>query len=159
MTPATKAAKNNANSTLRRHFHDAVKEGTIARDFIRGLQMNNVQHVFWGRRKPSLRSLSGRFADAPTIDARPQFVLLGNFIISLFLLSSNLEEVQMTYNLLESLHESLRSLGSLKDHETESMFRPVALRVKSFLTYAAQVMRDGSAVKSLAMEHMVALSP
>lgn len=75
------------------------------------------------------------------LDGRSQFILTGNFLIYLFLLSSNPWQVRETYRLLEQFHESLQRIRELVDQDSMPLIRPVALRIDSFFTQAAQAMR------------------
>lgn len=85
------------------------------------------------------------------IDGRSQLILIGNFLIHLFLVSSNPEQVHITFRLLEQFHESLQRIGELVDEDSVGLIRPVALRIDSFFTQAAQIMRRGSATGSYSM--------
>jgi hypothetical protein len=71
--------------------------------------------------------------------------LTGNFLIYLFLLSSNPWQVRETYRLLELFHESLQRIRGLVDEDSVPLIRPVALRIDSFFTQAAQNMRGSGA--------------
>jgi hypothetical protein len=77
----------------------------------------------------------------PFLDARSQFILCGNFLIYLFLLALNPEQVRDTFMLLGKFHDSLQRLSATADKFAIGLLRPVALRIDSFFTQAAQVMR------------------
>ena len=82
-------------------------------------------------------------------DARSQLILCGNFLIYLFLLAPNPEQVQETFRLLGRFHESLQRLSAVADNVAINLLRPVALRIDSFFAQAAQVMRTGSPTVSI----------
>lgn len=75
------------------------------------------------------------------LDARSQLILIGNFLVYLFLLSSSPEQVRATYGQLERFHESLQRKCELVDEGSVHLIRPVALRIDSFFTQTAQIMR------------------
>lgn len=75
------------------------------------------------------------------VDARSQFLLIGNFFVYLFLSSSDAEQVQRTFALLEQFHESMQRISDLVHEESVHLIRPLALRIDSFFTQAAQIMR------------------
>ncbi|KIX97147.1 uncharacterized protein Z520_07261 [Fonsecaea multimorphosa CBS 102226] len=139
MTPASMAAKNNPLSSLRRFFGAAIEQLRAFLDFMNEITLEGLQ-AFWGRRKSSY--------------GRSQLILIGNFLIHLFLLSSNPEQVSGTFRLLEHFHESLQRIGELVDEESVGLIRPVALRIDSFFTQAAQIMRRGLATGSYAEARM-----
>src|SRR5882757_3182912 len=72
-------------------------------------------------------------------DARSQLILIGNFLVYLFLLSSSPEQVRATFGHLERFHESLQRKCELVDEESVHLIRPVALRIDSFFTQTAQI--------------------
>lgn len=77
-------------------------------------------------------------------DARSQLTLCGNFLIYLFLLASTPTQVRSAFELLESFHESLQRLREWADDDASlALVRPVALRIDSFFTQAARIMRTG----------------
>lgn len=76
-----------------------------------------------------------------SLDARSQFILCGNFLIYLFLLAPTPDQVQDTFAQLGKFHDSLQRLSAVADKFTIGVLRPVALRIDSFFTQAAQIMR------------------
>lgn len=50
LSPASKEARTDPNSTLRRHFHEAVHEMQQCADFMNEVTEGDLQG-FWGRRK------------------------------------------------------------------------------------------------------------
>ncbi|KAL4895257.1 fungal-specific transcription factor domain-containing protein [Aspergillus ambiguus] len=87
---------------------------------------NHCLHAFWGGH------------------ARSQLTLCGNFLIYLFLLAPSPNQVRTSFQLLESFHEALQRLrGWANDDASLSLLRPVALRMDSFFTQAANTMRGG----------------
>ncbi|EXJ82430.1 hypothetical protein A1O3_06243 [Capronia epimyces CBS 606.96] len=125
MTPASMAAKGNPHSSLRRYFEAAIEQFSDFLDFMDEITPDGLR-AFWGRH------------------ARSQFILTGNFLVYLFLLASSPDQVRETFRLLELFHESLQRLRELVDEESVGLIRPVALRIDSFFTQAAQIMRRGS---------------
>lgn len=76
------------------------------------------------------------------LDARSQLTLCGNFLIYLFLLASTPTQVHSAFALLESFHDSLQRLREWAiDDASLALVRPVALRIYSFFTQAARIMR------------------
>ncbi|KAL2427591.1 hypothetical protein ABEF91_002113 [Exophiala dermatitidis] len=138
MTPASMAAKNNPHSSLRRFFDAATEQFSAFLAFMNEITPDGLR-AFWGRH------------------GRSQLILTGNFLVYLFLLSSSPDQVRETFRLLELFHESLQRLGELVDEDSVGLIRPVALRIDSFFTQAAQIMRSGSTTGSYAtgmtMEH------
>ncbi|EPE03019.1 fungal specific transcription factor domain-containing protein [Ophiostoma piceae UAMH 11346] len=124
MSPVTKAAKQDPQSSLRRYFRLAIDDFRPFIDF-----MHNISpvcmHAFWG------------------LHARSQLILCGNFFIYLFLLAPDPEYVQDAFQLLGKFHDSLQRLSAVADKFAISILRPVALRIDSFFTQAAQIMRSG----------------
>jgi hypothetical protein len=140
MTPASMSAKNNPQSSLRRYFEPAVEQLGAFNAFMSGITVDGLRS-FWGRRK-----LPSWFTSAQLtkVDARSQLILIGNFLIYLFLLSSGSEQVHATFRLLENFHGSLQRLSSLADQDSVVLIRPIALRIDSFFIQAAQIMRSNS---------------
>lgn len=88
------------------------------------------------------------------IDARSQLILCGNFLIYLFLLAPSPAQVQATFQLLERYHESLLRLREWADDDASiALLRPAALRMDSFFTQAAQIMRAGCRSDSVSGAH------
>jgi len=155
MTPASMAAKNNPHSTLRRYFGAAVEQFGAFLAFMNEITLEGLR-AFWGRRQ-SLPIVVG--TQLTKIDGRSQLLLTGNFLIYLFLLSSSPEQVRATFRLLELFHESLQRLSDLVDEESVGLMRPAALRIDSFFTQAAQIMRRGSATGSYSAGMMADTPP
>ncbi|KAJ9136610.1 Fungal specific transcription factor domain-containing protein [Pleurostoma richardsiae] len=124
MSPVTKAAKRDPTSNLRRYFNAAVKDFAPFTDFMNEISPECL-HAFWG------------------LHARSQLILCGNFLIYLFLLAPDPEQVQDTFQLLGRFHDSLQRLSAVADKVAINLLRPVALRIDSFFTQAAQIMRTG----------------
>lgn len=82
-------------------------------------------------------------------DARSQLILCGNFLIYLFLLAPDPVQVQDTFQLLGRFHDSLQRLSAVADKAAISLLRPVALRIDSFFTQAAQTMRTAQAAATV----------
>lgn len=110
---------------------------------------------FGGRVSEAVDAFRDSHADiALCTDARSQLVLCGNFLIYLFLLAPSPGQVQATFQLLERYHESLLRLREWADDDASIAFlRPAALRMDSFFTQAAQIMRTGSRSDSLSGAH------
>ncbi|KAI1619080.1 fungal-specific transcription factor domain-containing protein [Exophiala viscosa] len=132
MTPASVAAKHNPQSSLRRFFDAAIEKLGLILAFMDQITVD-ILREFWGQH------------------GRSQLILIGNFLIHLFLVSSNPEQVHLTFRLLGRFHESLQRIGELVDEDSVQLIRPVALRIDSFFTQAAQIMRRGSATGSYSM--------
>ncbi|KAJ9646860.1 hypothetical protein H2204_000552 [Knufia peltigerae] len=140
MTPASMVAKYSPKSSLQRYFGAAMGQVGVFLAFMDGLTPEDLR-AFWGRH------------------GRSQLILIGNFLIYLFLLSSNPEQVRATFRLLERFHESLQRIGEYVDEESVCLIRPVALRIDSFFTQAAKIMRRGSASGSYTAGSVVSTSP
>ncbi|KAK5192560.1 hypothetical protein LTR96_007188 [Exophiala xenobiotica] len=123
-------ARYNRQSSLQRYFGAAMDQVNAFLAFMDEITPDGLR-AFWGRH------------------GRSHLILIGNFLIYLFLLSSSPEQVHATYRLLEHFHESLQRLGEHVDEESVGLIRPVALRIDSFFTQAAQIMRRGSASGSM----------
>ncbi|OAP59630.1 hypothetical protein AYL99_06928 [Fonsecaea erecta] len=136
MTPASMAAKNDPLSSLRRFFGLAIEQLRAFLAFMNEITLEGLR-AFWGRH------------------GRSQLILIGNFLIYLFLLSSDPEQVSDTFRLLEHFHESLQRIGELVDEDSVGLIRPVALRIDSFFTQAAQIMRRGLTTGSYSEARMV----
>ncbi|KAH6668152.1 putative Zn(II)2Cys6 transcription factor [Plectosphaerella plurivora] len=123
MSPATKAARADPSSNLRRYFRDARVEFSGFATFmtqVGGADLNG----FWGRH------------------GRSQLILCGNFLVYLFLLAHERDDVQAAFRLIESFHESLARLETLADSTARLLIRPVALRMNSFFVQAPDLMRN-----------------
>ncbi|EXJ81591.1 hypothetical protein A1O1_07655 [Capronia coronata CBS 617.96] len=136
MTPASMAAKNSPHSSLRRFFDAAIDQCSDFLEFMNEITPDGLR-AFWGRH------------------GRSQLILTGNFLVYLFLLSSSPDHVRETFRLLELFHESLQRLGDVVDEESVGLIRPVALRIDSFFTQAAQIMRSGSTTGSYSAPMLV----
>ena len=77
-------------------------------------------------------------------DARSQFVLCGNFLVFLFLLASDRQDIERAYRLLESFHQTMHGLWDPDVDQVTTLLRVAKLRIDSFFTQAAEVMRRGS---------------
>ncbi|KID85814.1 Transcription factor, fungi [Metarhizium guizhouense ARSEF 977] len=125
MAPATTAAKANPHSPLRRWFKKALQS---AESFVRFISKIGAEELdrFWG------------------CYARSQLNICGNFLIYLFLLASEPEDVAAAYQLLEKFHVSLQKLNNMADMTSRLLIRPVALRIDSFFIHAPQIVRQHS---------------
>ncbi|EXJ65648.1 uncharacterized protein A1O5_11175 [Cladophialophora psammophila CBS 110553] len=159
MTPASMAAKSNPLSSLRRFFGAAIEQLGAFLAFMNEITLEGLR-AFWGRRKSSFVPCDTLEKHKLTeVDGRSQLTLIGNFLIHLFLLSSSPEQVSGTFRLLEHFHESLQRIGELVDEESVGLIRPVALRIDSFFTQAAQIMRRSSTTGSYSEARMVDTPP
>jgi hypothetical protein len=86
-------------------------------------------------------------------DARSQFILCGNFLIYLFLFTTEPQDVETAYRLLQSFQQSIHRLGSTGNLAAKLMLRPTILRINSFFIQASKLIRNGRSVvtTSLAM--------
>jgi NCS1 family nucleobase:cation symporter-1 len=123
MSPATKAARADPSSNLRRWFRDARGEFAGFATFMTQVGAADL-NGFWGRH------------------GRSQLILCGNFLVYLFLLAHEREDVQAAFRLIESFHESLARLEGLADSTARLLIRPVALRMNSFFVQAPDLMRN-----------------
>lgn len=87
--------------------------------------------------------MSGVVAFFSPIDSRSQLILCGNFLIYLFLLASERRDIERAYRLLESFHQTVHDLGDTDQAQAKSLLRAATLRIDSFFTQAAQIMRHG----------------
>ncbi|KIW90259.1 uncharacterized protein Z519_08903 [Cladophialophora bantiana CBS 173.52] len=159
MTPASMAAKSNPLSSLRRFFGAAIEQLGAFLAFMNEITLEGLR-AFWGRRKSSFIPCDNlEKCKLTEVDGRSQLILIGNFLIHLFLLSSSPEQVSGTFRLLEHFHESLQRIGELVDEESVGLIRPVALRIDSFFTQAAQIMRRSSTTGSYSEARMVDTPP
>lgn len=77
-------------------------------------------------------------------DARSQLILCGNFLIFLFLLSSEKHDIEMAYGLLERFHQVIGNLWVANDEVVVALLRATKDRIDSFFTQAAEIMRHGT---------------
>ena len=148
-------AKNNPHSSLRRFFGAAIEQLSAFLAFMDGITQDALQ-AFWGRRR--FPTCSER-TELTKTDGRSQLILTSNFLVYLFLLSSGPEQVRATFQLLERFHASLQRIGNLVDQESLPLIRPASLRIDSFFTQAAQIMRRGTATGSYSTDIMEYTSP
>lgn len=144
LMPASISAKGNPQSSLRRYFGAAIEQVGAFLAYMDEIELNTLR-AFWGRRRCSERSVLARLTKS---DGRSQLILISNFLVYLFLLSSGPEQVRATFRLLELFHASLQRIGNLVNEESLSLVRPAFLRIDSFFTQAAQTMRKGVAKSS-----------
>lgn len=147
MSPVTKATKQDPKSSLRRFFNVAVKDFSPFIEFMNIISPECL-HAFWGLRRflfsrPILLETVVHLLSNAIADSRSQLILCGNFLIYLFLLAPSPDQVQETFQLLGRFHDSLQRLSAVADRFSISLLRPVALRIDSFFTQAAQIMRAG----------------
>ncbi|KJZ78658.1 hypothetical protein HIM_02049 [Hirsutella minnesotensis 3608] len=124
MFPPTRAAKSVPTSNLRRWFPCAL---VAFESFIEFFACISTQDLigFWGRH------------------ARSQLILCGNFLIYLFLLASERQDIERAYRLLESFHHIIHELGKNESLQAKTLLRAATLRIDSFFTQAAEIMRHG----------------
>ncbi|KAF4983832.1 hypothetical protein FZEAL_838 [Fusarium zealandicum] len=124
MHPATRIAKATPGSNLRQWLSTALAEFELFTAFMACITEEELTG-FWGRH------------------GRSQFILCGNFLIYLFLLATEPCDVEAAYRLLERFHQSLQRLGSTTDIAAKMLLRPVILRIDSFFTQAAELIKSG----------------
>ncbi|SPO07078.1 uncharacterized protein DNG_09772 [Cephalotrichum gorgonifer] len=129
MSPATREAKAIPQSNLRQWFPRALSEFRAFTDFVANMTKEDLE-CFWIRH------------------ARSHLILCGNFLIYLFLLASAPSDVEAAYGLLESFHQSLQRLRETESEDGRLLLRPVMLRIDSFFTQAAGVIRRSHNVNS-----------
>lgn len=76
-------------------------------------------------------------------DARSQLILCGNFLVFLFLLASDRRDIERAYRLLESFQQTVHALWDVDHVQVNTLLRAVTIRIDSFFTQAAEVMRSG----------------
>lgn len=77
-------------------------------------------------------------------DSRSQLILCGNFLIYLFLLASDPWDIELAYRMLETCQQALHRLSATEHVNGKTILRPTTIRIDSFFTQAAQVIRQGS---------------
>ncbi|KAL3459355.1 fungal-specific transcription factor domain-containing protein [Aspergillus heterothallicus] len=106
---------------------------------------------------PALKDFEGftTFMDKLTEDdlsgfwirhSRSQLILCGNFLIYLFLLATDPQDVEAAYRLLESLHNSLQRLGGTENLTSRLLLRPTMLRINSFFAQATELITHARTV-------------
>lgn len=129
MHPATAKAKVDDNSSLQRWFATALAEFEDFVNFFAGLDVTCL-HGFIPRH------------------TRSQLILCGNFLIYLFLLARKQADVCKAYQLLEDFQGSLLRLEApssrylASSSRTVLFLKPVAFRIHSFFSQAADIMRQ-----------------
>ncbi|KAH6609810.1 hypothetical protein Trco_003156 [Trichoderma cornu-damae] len=126
MYPATRAAKANPESSLRKWFVPALSEFQSFVCFFNSITEEDLRG-FWCRH------------------ARSQLILCGNFLIYLFLLASDESHIESAYQLLQEFHHSLKRLGETTHKPGRLLLRPVRLRLDSFFRQAATILRGNEA--------------
>ncbi|PFH56702.1 hypothetical protein XA68_16117 [Ophiocordyceps unilateralis] len=124
MYPPTRAAKTTPGSNLRKWFPAALAEFESFADFLTCINKHDL-FGFWGRH------------------ARSHLILCGNFLIYLFLLAWERRDIERAYRLLESFHLTVHELHDYDNVQAKSLLRAATLRIDSFFTQAAQIMRQG----------------
>ncbi|UKZ57462.1 hypothetical protein TrVGV298_011319 [Trichoderma virens] len=124
MYPATRAAKANPESNLRKWFISALAEFQSFVYFFNSITEEDLRG-FWY--------------------ARSQLILCGNFLIYLFLLASDQQHIEAAYQLLQEFHLSLKRLGETTHKPGRLLIRPVRLRLDSFFRQAATILRGNEA--------------
>ncbi|KAM0483754.1 hypothetical protein ACHAPX_002250 [Trichoderma viride] len=122
MYPATRAAKANPESSLRKWFIHALSEFSGFVNFFNSIGEEDLRG-FWCRH------------------ARSQLILCGNFLIYLFLLASDQAHIEAAYQLLQDFHHGLKRLGETTHKPGRLLLRPVRLRLDSFFRQAATILR------------------
>ncbi|EHK44883.1 hypothetical protein TRIATDRAFT_139428 [Trichoderma atroviride IMI 206040] len=122
MYPATRAAKANPESNLRKWFIHALGEFQSFVSFFSSISEEDLRG-FWCRH------------------ARSQLILCGNFLIYLFLLASDQGHIEAAYQLLQDFHHALKRLGETTHKPGRLLLRPVRLRLDSFFRQAATILR------------------
>ncbi|KAM0335220.1 hypothetical protein ACHAQA_000262 [Verticillium albo-atrum] len=123
MAPATKAARSDPDSNLRKWLPAALREFEGFTAYMTRINERDL-NGFWGRH------------------GRSQLILCGNFLIYLFLLATESENVSAAYSLIDSFHGSLARLEGLAGPTALLLIRPVALRMNSFFAQAPDLMRN-----------------
>ncbi|ATY64120.1 Zn(II)2Cys6 transcription factor [Cordyceps militaris] len=124
LSPATKEARADPNSSLRRNFNEAVYEMQLFATFMDEVTEGDLQG-FWGRL------------------GRSQLILCGNFMIHLFIVASGPDDIRVAHHVLLSFHQSLQRLAATQYYVGKLLLRPVALRVDSFFSQAGEIIRRG----------------
>ncbi|PTB38740.1 hypothetical protein M441DRAFT_71094 [Trichoderma asperellum CBS 433.97] len=122
MYPATRAAKANPESNLRKWFVPALSEFQNFVCFFDSITEEDLRG-FWCRH------------------ARSQLILCGNFLIYLFLLASDQGHIEAAYQLLQEFHHALKRLGETTHKPGRLLLRPARLRLDSFFRQAATILR------------------
>lgn len=130
MHPATRAARSDPGSNLRRWFPIALTELQVFTDFVEKISVKDL-HGFWTRH------------------ARTQLIMCGNFYIYLFLLAWKPSDVEVAYRHLERFHLALQHFDQSLQSEPNAedailLIRPVKLRIQSFFAHAADLIKRGA---------------
>jgi NCS1 family nucleobase:cation symporter-1 len=146
MHPATRESKQIASSNLKLWFSEALSEFQAFTEFLSSITAEDL-HGFWGRRKQP-HHLALLYSDAfvkliRKKDARSQLVSCSNFLIYLFLMASEKKDVERSYGLLEDFVTAAQALTAVATVEANIFLRPASMRIESFFTQAAQIMRHG----------------
>ncbi|KAL7811658.1 permease for cytosine/purines, uracil, thiamine, allantoin domain-containing protein [Trichoderma gracile] len=126
MYPATREAKADPESSLRKWFVPALGEFQSFVRFFDAITDKDLRG-FWCRH------------------ARSQLILCGNFLIYLFLLATHQQHIEAAYQLLQEFHHSLKRLGETSYTPGRLLLRPVRLRLDSFFRQAATILRGSEA--------------
>ncbi|KAL6233632.1 hypothetical protein BDW75DRAFT_241858 [Aspergillus navahoensis] len=110
MYPTARAAP---NSSLRQWLSVALKEFETFTTFMATVTEEDLAG-FWIRH------------------SRSQLILCGNLLIYLFLLATEPRDIEVAYQLLESLHHSMQRLDATPDVSARLIIRPTMLRINSF---------------------------
>ncbi|TWU72177.1 hypothetical protein ED733_000763 [Metarhizium rileyi] len=124
MHPATKAAKQDPNSSLRQWFPFAIADFARFTDFFASISPGEVRG-FWGRH------------------ARSQLILCGNFLVYLFLMAAEKEHIEAAHRMLENFREKVNKIADTDHIPTRALIRATKIRTNSFFSQAAAVMRHG----------------
>ncbi|GJN86449.1 hypothetical protein PLIIFM63780_010029 [Purpureocillium lilacinum] len=124
MHPPTRQAKTTPSSNLRRWFPEALIAFEAFVDFLSCVNKADL-FGFWGRH------------------ARSQLILCGNFLVFLFLLASERRDIERAYRLLESFHGTMHALYDVDHVQINTLLRAATIRIDSFFSQAAEIMRGG----------------
>jgi hypothetical protein len=142
MYPATREAKTTPGSNLRRWQSAALSEFELFVIFIDSINDEELAG-FWGRRELATLLFDQLLNSA---DARSQFILCGNFLIYLFLLATEPQDVETAYKLLQSFQQTIQRLQSTGHLAAKLMLRPTILRIDSFFIQASELIRNGRSI-------------
>ncbi|KAL7936487.1 permease for cytosine/purines, uracil, thiamine, allantoin domain-containing protein [Trichoderma chlorosporum] len=126
MYPATRAAKANPESNLRKWFVSALAEFQSFVYFFNSITEEDLRGFWWRH-------------------ARSQLILCGNFLIYLFLLASDQRHIAEAYQLLQDFHQGLKRLSETTHKPGRLLLRPARLRLDSFFRQAATILRGNEA--------------
>ncbi|ODA83685.1 hypothetical protein RJ55_02200 [Drechmeria coniospora] len=124
MHPPTRAARSTPGSNLRKWFPEALATFEAFAEFFSCVNKHDL-FGFWGRH------------------ARSHLILCGNFLVFLFLLAWDSSDIERAYRMLESFHSTVHALWDEEYVEVKALLRVAIIRIDSFFSQAAQIMRNG----------------